>query len=110
MYSTLLNECNPVSALEALVRDRSEIVVSSPKRSFAAIGVVGNPINPPNSFFSNGPLRSFFACGEKIKIYQERLPEMCVEAIQCDNEEAFIATCLCAVRWFSVNRVGTGCM
>ena len=90
VYSKSSKECDPVSALNAIMRDRGELIVSAKDRALVTLGVQGNPLNPPLIYYTNGPLRNFSACGVNIKLLQEKVPELCKTALTYDNPDAFV--------------------
>jgi hypothetical protein len=83
---------DPINALYSYILDRGELIVSSGERALAQIGIKGNPIDPPLTFFTNGSLRKFSCLDTEIKISQEPFPDFCKIASSCQNINSFIAT------------------
>ena len=91
IYISNINYADPVMALEALLRDRGELFISSYERSFCELGFQGNIFSAPLTFFTNGNLRNFYCLKNKIKLTQEPFPGFCEVALNTSNPNAFIA-------------------
>ena len=91
IYTSNIKYADPVSGLEAILRDRGELFISSYERAFCDLGFQGNIFNSPCTFFTNGNLRNFYCLKTKIKLSQEPYPGFCDTALDCENPNAFIA-------------------
>lgn len=90
VYTANINHADHVMTLEALLRDRGELFVSSHERAFCELGFEGNIFNCPPSFFTDGSLRNFYCLNIKSKLYQEPFPNFCKAALDSENPNAFI--------------------